>query len=290
MTVENVRAFTIYLQQRETKYDRNPFLKGTSGKLSSAYIQGCVRVLRAFSSWLAEEGYTEENVLRPLRPPRVRRKVVDTLSDDEIKAILGALDPNDPFGARDYALVWTLLDCGLRASEICGLTQPGVDLGAGVLKVLGKGNKERLVPIGAACQKALLRWQNHFRPSFCDLPTNGFFLDASGYPLSTNALHCLVKRLGRRARVPRLHPHLFRHTFATNYLVHRVGDPFRLQQMLGHTTLEMVRHYVSKANLERDLLDRRASTMDVFLTNWGDHGKGRRVQARRNRPRLRAVR
>lgn len=90
-----------------------------------------------------------------------------------------------------------------------------------------------------------------------------------------------MKRAGRAAGVPRLHCHLLRHTFATNYLVKEVGDPLRLQQILGHTSLEMVRHYVAMASVEQSLLERRSSPMDLFAEQQPGPRHARRVQPRR---------
>ena len=98
-----------------------------------------------------------------------------------------------------------------------------------------------------------------------------------------------MKRVGRAAGVPRLHAHLLRHTFATNYLVREVGDPLRLQQILGHTSLEMVRHYVAMASVQQDLVERRSSPMDLLASQLGGPRHARRVQPRRKRS-LRLVR
>lgn len=103
-----------------------------------------------------------------------------------------------------------------------------------------------------------------------------------------NALESIVKRAKQRAQVPRAHCHLLRHTFATNYLVREVGDPLRLQQILGHTSLEMVRRYVSMANVQRSLLERRSSPMDLITGAKFVSPHARRVQPKKPR-RLRVV-
>lgn len=264
-TLESARAYIADLQNRRVRYQNNGYVKDKSGALSSAYIQGFARALRAFSTWLNQEGYTETNVLQPLKPPCIQRKVVQPLTDEDVRQILGRLDQNDPYGARAYAMIWTLLDTGLRASELCGLRVDNTHIEKqGFLKVLGKGNKERLVPIGARTMSVLLRWRDVFRPMYDELDSPYFFLGRDGGLMTTMALQEVVKRAGRNAGVPRLHCHLLRHTFATNYLVMEVGDPLRLQQILGHTSLEMVRHYVAMASIEQSLLEKRPSPMDLF--------------------------
>lgn len=275
-TLESVRAFIADLQSRQVRNERNGYVKNKNGTLSSAYISGFARGLRAFSTWLNQEGYTETNVLQPLKPPRVQRKVIQPLNDEEIGRVLGSLHMNDVYDARAYAMIWTLLDTGLRASELCGLRVEDTHVEKqGFLKVLGKGNKERLVPIGARTMAVLLRWRDVLRPMYDELDSPYLFVARDGRPLTPNALQEVVKRVGRRAGVPRLHCHLLRHTFATNYLVKEVGDPLRLQQILGHTSLEMVRHYVAAASVEQSLLERKPSPMDLFATRANQQSAAR---------------
>jgi len=283
ITADKVRGFIVHLQERTEKHQNNPYMRSRTGKLSSAYIQGCVRALRAFASWLHAEGYTETNRLKSVKPPKVQGKVIQILTDDEIRRLLARFDRDDPFGARNFAAVWTLLDCGLRASELCGLTTEDAHLEQGYLKVLGKGNKERLVPIGVGAQAALLRWKDYFRPQFLLAEVSHLFLNANGDPLTVNALEEIVKRAGVSAGVPRVTCHLLRHTFATNYLVRQVGDPLRLQQILGHTSLEMVRHYVAMANVQRSLIDRRDSPMDLIAGPHQLSTNARRLQGKKPR-------
>jgi site-specific recombinase XerD len=282
LTLESVREFIAHLQDRRVRHEFNPFVKNKKGTLSSSYIQGFARALRAFSTWLHAEGYTDINVLKPLKPPRIQRKAVEVLTQDEINRILSHFDQDDSFGARNYAIVWTLLDCGLRASELSGLRIEDAHLEQGYVKVLGKGNKERLVPIGGRTQTILSRWRDCFRSQFLVGESSYLFLGASGHPLTQTSLETMMKRVGRAVGVPRLHAHLLRHTFATTYLVQEVGDPLRLQQILGHTSLEMVRHYVAIASVQQNLLDRRASTIDRFAADLGGPRHARRVQPRRS--------
>ncbi|MFC1964775.1 tyrosine recombinase XerC [Chloroflexota bacterium] len=118
----------------------------------------------------------------------------------------------------------------------------------GYLKVMGKGSKERVVPLGGLGQKLLWRNVFHFRPEPINELNNYLFLTLEGKKLKPNAIKLLLKRWGKKAGVPRLHAHLCRHTFATDFLIYKCGDVFRLQQILGHTTLEMVRKYVHDAS------------------------------------------
>ncbi len=291
LDIHHVRSYVADLQERTTRHMNNPLYKSHEGTLSSSYIQGNVRALRAFASWLHVDGYTDTNILRPLKAPKVQTKVVEVLTDDEVRRLVAVFDRDEPYGARGYAIVWTLLDCGLRAAELCELTLENSHLDQGYLKVLGKGNKERLVPIGHACQDALLRWRDRFRGQFETRrgETAHLFLNADGLPLTVNALQQIIDRAGERAGIERIHTHLLRHTFATNYLVKQVGDPLRLQQILGHTSLEMVRRYVALANVQQSLIERRASPMDLIAQDNRPSTQRRRVQPRRMRRGLKLV-
>ncbi|MBI4318960.1 MAG: tyrosine-type recombinase/integrase [Chloroflexi bacterium] len=276
-TKETVREFIRYLQTKSTKFERNRYTPTREAKLSTHPVNGYARALRGFSSWLHRERYTETNILKELKPPKVRKEVIDTLSEEEMRRLFAAIDPDTPLGCRNYAILVTFLDTGLRCSELCNLTLENARIEEGYLKVLGKGDKERLVPIGAACKFALLRWRDHFRPSFIVQESPLFFLSNEGRELTVGAIEQLVGRLGTRTGVPRLYAHLLRHTFATSYLVHQVGDSLRLQQILGHTTLEMTRRYANAAAIQQNLLERRSSPLDVM-------GLGRLPSHRRGRP------
>jgi site-specific recombinase XerD len=113
VTVQNVRAYIAELQGRTERWSNNPFIKNKSGQLSTSYINGFARAFRAFSTWLQEDGYTEENLLKHLKPPKIQQKVTETLTDEDVSRLLSPLDQDDAFGARDFAIIWTMLDCGL---------------------------------------------------------------------------------------------------------------------------------------------------------------------------------
>lgn len=284
VNVSTVRDYVADLQGRQIIHENNVNGARREGSLSSSYIQGFVRALRAFASWLHHDGYTDTNVLKVLKPPKVQQKVTEILTDEETTKLLAVFDQDDPFGARNYAIVLTFLDCGLRASELCFLRTEDAHLDQGYLKVLGKGNKERLVPIGRHCQDALLAWREHFRPQFAMEESPYLFLNANGVALNVDAVDEVVKKAGAKVGVARVHCHLLRHTFATEYLCREVGDPLRLQQILGHTSLEMVRRYVAAANVQKSLIERHSSPMDLVLAKSAPDPKARRVQPRRPRP------
>lgn len=255
-----VREFILFLQGK-TKWQDNPFLPTQQEKLKAITIQTYVRALRGFFNWLYKEGYTTENRLARLKPPKAPIKVVDILTQEEIAKILTGIDQNTIAGARNYAILVLLLDAGLRSSELRNFEMTDINIQGGYLKVMGKGSKERIVPFGTTVQKAVLRYMLHFRPEPFNMTIQKFFLTLNGKPLTQNSIKMIFERLSSRSGIKRLHPHLCRHTFATNYLING-GDVFSLQQILGHTTLEMVRHYVNLASSQTTIQHRKYSPMD----------------------------
>jgi site-specific recombinase XerD len=245
--VETVREFIVHEQGRE---------------ISPYTVQGKVRALKAFASWLFSEGYTSDNLFCTLKLPKVPVNLIEPLTTIEIDHLVSYQNPLTALGCRNIAILVTLLDCGLRVSELCGLRFEDAHIEEGYLKVFGKGSKERIVPIGALAQKMLWRYVIHFRPEPVLETDDYLFLTLDDKPLKPNAVKLLLKRWGKKAGVPRLHAHLCRHTFATNFLIYNCGDVFRLQQILGHTTLEMVRKYVHYVSAQALMNGRTASPVD----------------------------
>jgi site-specific recombinase XerD len=260
LTLDVVRDFVLYLQTRR-KWEDHPIISSPGGNLAAISVNNYIRGLRAFFSWLYSEGYTEEHILARLKPPKIPQKLVVVLTDADVGSILACLDPNIDSGCRDLTMVVTLLDTGLRLSELVGLKMADAHIDQGYLKVMGKGAKERIVPIGSTCQKALQRYIFHFRPEPFYSDQDYLFLTLEGKLMSLQSVKSMFARLAQRSGVHRLHAHLCRHTFATNYLING-GDVFSLQQILGHTSLEMVRKYVTLASAQVRVQHRKFSPMD----------------------------
>jgi len=232
--------------------------------LSPYTVRGKVRALKAFASWLHREGYTSDNVLFNLKLPKAPINLIEPLTESEVNQLINYQNPLTALGCRNTALLVLLLDTGLRLNELCGLKYEDTHIEEGYLKVLGKGAKQRLVPIGGLTQKVLWRYTLHFRPEPLVNTNSVLFLTLAGETLSANAVKLLLKRWGKNAGVPRLHAHLCRHTFATNFINHDCGDVFRLQQILGHTTLEMVRKYVHYASDQAMINGKYSSPVDLM--------------------------
>lgn len=247
LNLTNTRNFIIYEQQRN---------------MSPYTIQGRARSLKGFSSWLFSEGYLTENVLAPLKIPKAPIKIIEPLTTEEIDLLVGKQNPLTAIGSRDLAILITLIGTGIRESELSNLRYKDSHIEEGYIKVMGKGAKERVVPTGALVQKLLWRYIFHFRPEPENDLNDYLFLTTDGKQLQPNAIKLLLKRWGNKAGVSRLHAHLCRHTFATNFLIYECGDVFRLQQILGHTTLEMVRRYVHYASTQSMIQGQVSSPID----------------------------
>ena len=130
--------------------------KGLWGLASSHTVNNRVRAVRAFFSWLHRQDYTEDNKLKNVRPPKVQDKGVDILTDNEVASILAATNTGTLNGARSTAIFSLMLDTGLRLSEVVTLKGRDVHLEERYIKTLGKGNKERIVAFGSACQRFLI--------------------------------------------------------------------------------------------------------------------------------------
>ncbi len=241
-TVDIVRGYIIFLRQKP-KYQGHPCTPEQTMLLSPKTLQGHVRALKAFSSWLFADGYTKENVLSNLKLPKAPVKLMEPLTPDEISQVIRSIDRNTLTGARNYTMLVTLLDTGLRASELANITLGNLDLTEGFIKVMGKGSKERIVPIGKFVRMTLWNYIERIRPRYSGSDNNYLFLTPGGKPILVNTVKLLFSRLAKVSGVTRLHAHLCRHTFAINYLMNG-GDIFSLREILGHTTLEMVNHYL----------------------------------------------
>ena len=243
----------------------------TGEPLHVSSINNHARALRAFFHWAYREGYTQEHLLGRYRPPKIPQELIEPLTDDEIKTLLSAARRRP----RDYAMCALFLDTGLRAFELCGLTVDGVNLEMGWVKVMGKGAKERMVPFGDRARKILIDYVRDERPHA--RANDRVFLKANGRPISPDTVRQIMERLARRSGIRRLHAHLLRHTFATDFLLNG-GAALLLKQLLGHTTLTMVDRYVHVSNMKAIEVSRDFSPLDRLgegksqAGSWGRNG------------------
>jgi site-specific recombinase XerD len=270
LNVDDARRFVAHLQSQETQFEDHPLRPVVEKGLSAHTVHGYVRALKSFSGWLKEEGFTSRDIFARLKRPKLPQPLIKVLADDEIEAILGYINPATLLGSRLYLIVLLFLDTGIRASELCTLKLEDTFVGDNYIKVKGKGSKERIVPFGATTKKALIRYLHTFRPE--PLPAvEELILSQDGSPVSYVALAHSIKRLGRKAGVPRLHPHLMRHTFAVKWLMNG-GDLMSLKLILGHTDISVTQQYLHLAQSHIEVSHHRFSPVDRL----GVGGNGRR--------------
>lgn len=273
-TLERGRDFVRSLMERQTTYENHVYRRQKAQGLSPHTIHSFVRAIRAFSAWLAEEAYLAENVLQPMRPPKLPKLIIQPLSEIELQLLLKSVNEYSPEKERNHAMLLVFLDCGLRVSELVGLRAPDIDFAVGELKVLGKGSKERTVPVGLTTRRAMLRYQDQFRPEPALPSEDHFFLTGDGRPMTRNGVEHVIAALAKRSGVSRLHPHLLRHTAAVSYIKNG-GDAFSLQRILGHESLDVTRRYVDLANSDVLEKHRRFSPVDNLTQNTRQPGRPR---------------
>jgi len=271
--IENARNYVLYLRSRN-KFGRYTDTHAQHSGLSPQTVRGHIRGLKAFSSWLYREQYTNENRLGYLKIPKAPIKLIEPLTDQEINQITSSINQDSPTGFRNYAIFATALDNGLRASELTDIAISQLDLKSGYVKVMGKGSKERIVPVGDFVKMTLWNYLNRIRPEPATIDCDKLFLSPSGKPITANTIKLVFSRLAKSSGVERLHAHLCRHTFAINYLLNG-GDIFSLREILGHTTLEMVNHYLHFTRSQLTAQHHKYSPMDKLQKDQGV-SKGKR--------------
>ncbi|MEM9531864.1 MAG: site-specific tyrosine recombinase XerD [Pseudomonadota bacterium] len=222
---------------------------------SNARLLSC---LRAFFGHLLKTRRRPDNPSERIQAPRLPRKLPDALSEDEVEALLNAPDETTPLGQRDRAMIELLYATGLRVSELTGLRLSQLSLTQGALKVIGKGNKERLVPIGEAALDWLQRYLKDARGEILKArESDAVFVTGRGGPMTRQAFWHLLKRHAGVAGIERsFSPHSLRHSFATHLLNH--GADLRvIQLLLGHEDLSTTQIYTHVATEELSRLHRR---------------------------------
>jgi integrase/recombinase XerD len=202
--------------------------------------------LKSFFSYLIFEDYRNDNPLELIESPRVGRKLPDTLSVAEIDLLIAAIDLSTPEGERNRAILETLYSCGLRVSELVALKISDLFFEEGFIKITGKGNKQRFVPIGSTTQKIIEVYQNLVR---VHLPIqkgheDTLFLNRRGRQLTRAMIFTIIKELAVHIDLNKtISPHTFRHSFAT-HLLENGADLRSIQLMLGHESITTTEIYV----------------------------------------------
>ncbi len=203
--------------------------------------------LRSFYKFCLQEQISFKDPTALLETPKLAKKLPDFLSFNEIEKIVAAVDVSTPEGTRNKAIIETLYSCGLRVSELVDLKLSCLYFEVGYVRITGKGDKERLVPIGSSAIKYIELYRRHIRVNMPVIPGNEdvVFLNRRGKKLSRVMIFMIIKDLAKKASITKnISPHTFRHSFAT-HLVEGGADLRAVQEMLGHesiTTTEIYTH------------------------------------------------
>lgn len=238
------------------------FIYETSKNVNARSQARIISGLRSFFGYLVFEDYREINPLDHIESPKIGRKLPDTLSLDDINNLIGAVDLTREYngiriGERDRTILETLYSCGLRVSELTHLKISDLFFDEGFIKVTGKGDKQRFVPIGNSTQKYITIYKDEVRSKIKVQKefNDTLFLNHKGKQLSRAMIFTIIKRLAEKIKLNKtISPHTFRHSFAT-HLLENGADLRAIQLMLGHesiTTTEIYMH-VDRTHLKEVL-------------------------------------
>ena len=262
-TVQNycfdVKKLINYLEENEikdsatkiNKYTIQEFLYHISKFKNSRTQSRIISGLRSFFDYLIFENYRKDNPLEQIETPKIGRKLPDTLSIQEIDKIINSIEPKNNLDHRNKTIIEILYSCGLRVSELINLRLSDLFFKEDFIKVTGKGNKQRFVPIGKNTQKLVStyidshRCLNKISPVYSDI----IFLNRYGRKLTRAMIFTVVKKTAEKAQIKKnISPHTFRHSFAT-HLLENGADLRSIQMMMGHqsiTTTEIYMHLDKK--------------------------------------------
>ena len=224
--------------------------------LGRSTVQRRLAALRSWGRFLRETGQEDGDHWMPPLPAR-SRTLPQILSEGEVERLLRSCEGDHPLDLRDRALLELAYGCGLRASELAGVRLSDLDPPAGILRVRGKGDKERLVPFLGSVRDQILHYVTHHRPRLAAGPEEeALFLSHSGASLRREDVWRILRKRGKGAGIPlsRLHPHVLRHSFAT-HLLRRGMDLRTLQELLGHSSIATTERYTHFDGELRDVYD-----------------------------------
>jgi len=229
----NWADYALYLQSQEVG------IKSQARKLSA---------IKHYFKFLVREGVLPESPLTKIKQPRAEKKLPKTLSEENVTRLLNAPNCDEPKGLRDRAMLEILYATGIRVSELVGLRFSQLRSDPGVLFIIGKGNKERVIPYGQQGRVALERYLSEGRPSFVKKASEFVFLNRFGNPMSRQAFWQHLKQYALLIGLERklVSPHVLRHSFATHLLNHG-ADLRAIQMMLGHSDLSTTQIYTEIA-------------------------------------------
>ena len=258
-TIENytfdIEKLVLFLNQHDIKVSPitiseeivQQFIYEIASKVNARSQSRVISGLKSFFNYLVFEDYRKDTPLELIEVPKTGRKLPDTLATEEIDALISAIDLSTPEGERNRAMLETLYSCGLRVSELVGLKISDLFFEEGFIKITGKGNKQRFVPVGGSTIKYITSYMNLIRVHYTVQKghEDTLFLNRRGRQLTRAMVFTIIKDLAVKINLNKtISPHTFRHSFAT-HLLENGADLRSIQLMLGHesiTTTEVYMH------------------------------------------------
>jgi site-specific recombinase XerD len=229
-----IRSFLGYLKDTTNRWDTNN--ARANRPVSPVTVKSYYIGLSALFTWAMGEGLIEHNPMANVKKPKLPNRTVKGLDTEVVRKLMDEVNGRDVSSLRNKAMLYMFLDTGLRLSELTGLMLGDIDFKNGIIKTIGKGNKERCARIGVKTQKALWNYLA-IRP----VDTEHVWQGKANGKMTKDGIAQMVRKLGKRLNM-KLSPHKVRHSFAISFL-RNGANPFELQIALGHTTLEMTRRY-----------------------------------------------
>ena len=252
--VNDIKKLILFLEKNEVSISPiyidkefiQKFIYDVAKKVNPRSQARIISGLRSFFEYLIFEDYRKTNPTDLIETPNIGRKLPDTLSEDEINQLITSIDLSDSQGERNRTILETMYSCGLRVSELISLKISDLFFEEGFIRVIGKGNKQRFIPIHTTAQKYILNYTKQVRNQMT--PQKGFedtvFLNRRGKGLTRQMIFIILKDLAFKINLSKkISPHTLRHSFAT-HLLKNGADLRAIQQMLGHESITTTEIYV----------------------------------------------
>ncbi len=241
------KEITVFIRdlQNSKKWPNRLQYRKDYGRLSPFTVQRYVRDVKAFWGWLYNQGYVETNPMVKYPLPKIPKKVIKTLTIEQIKLFLKAREKHTSIGARNYCITLLMIDNGMRISEVVAIEIVGLNLSKCRVKITGKGQKERIVPFTKIIRKELLKYMEHHRNNLCKLDSPYLFPGIDGDYVSIKSIQQAISRLSKKVGLDgiKYYPHIFRHSFATLFLS-KGGQLTALKDIMGHESIQTTQKYV----------------------------------------------
>jgi len=265
LSAENINLYQIYLNGKKVEKG-----KGSDNNLKKRSVQTYIRHVKIFIKFCYEQGYARDDISKNIRVPKAETPMIKILMDNEIDEILKTYENCSAWlKTRNVAIIYLLLDCGLRLNEVAGMKREDLNFEKGFIFVFGKGRKERVVPMGELLRDALMDYLSKRNKPRNEKDAKYLFISSRGRAITEATLFQMMKKLKTETGVKRIHAHLFRHTFATNYLVYGLGDVYELSRLLGHSDIRITEKYLQLANYYTIMLHRERVTYLDKVKNKG---------------------